>query len=79
MDDIGAVLGTAAGAAVLGAFLAWERTLSGPAVATTVGLVLCAVVTVCCVAIAVICILYEKGVGTGRPAERMPPGPHKKG
>jgi len=57
------VLGTAAGAVVLGAVLAWQRALAGPSVVTTVGVVACAVVAVLSIGTAAVCALFELGSG----------------
>ena len=63
---------------MLGAFLTWERTLSGPSVATTVGVVVCAVVAVFSVGLAAVCALYEMGPGNDHTPDKMPTHRHRK-
>lgn len=63
---------------MLGVFLAWERTLSGPSVATTVGVVVCAVVAVFSVGVTAVCALYETGSGNDQAPDKMYAHRHRK-
>lgn len=72
------VLSTAAGAVVLGIFLAWEREVSGPRLTLTVGVVVCVVVAAFSVGIATVCALYELGSGTDHTTDKMYAIEHRK-